>query len=65
LFLGAKLGARPLWNTLLRGVCSDMAIFALVADAKNNIAENFYRHHGFGSFPHQVIFSLTNLTDTT
>jgi ribosomal protein S18 acetylase RimI-like enzyme len=64
-FQGRKLGAGLLWDALLRAARSEVAVFALVVDAKDSTAENFYRHHGFvdfGSLPHQLIFPLTNLT---
>jgi len=64
-FQGQKLGAGLLWDALLRSARSEVAVFALVVDAKDDTAENFYRHHGFvgfGSLHHQLIFPLTKFT---
>ena len=39
------------------------AVYALVVDAKDEQAENFYRHHGFvalGSTPRSLILPLPN-----
>lgn len=63
-FQGQKLGAGLLWDATLRAARSNVAVFALVVDAKDSTAENFYRHHGFvsfGSLPLQMIFPLTNI----
>jgi hypothetical protein len=30
-----------------RALRSELAVFALVVDAKDDLAEGFYRHHGF------------------
>jgi hypothetical protein len=43
---------------------SEIAVFALVVDAKDDQAETFYRHHGFvyfGSQPRQLVLPLTNI----
>ena len=40
---------------------SEVAVFALAVDAKDDQAEAFYRHHGFvgfGSAPRQLILPL-------
>ena len=44
---GKKLGAALLWDAVLRATRSEIAAFALVVDAKNDVAAEFYRHHGF------------------
>jgi GNAT superfamily N-acetyltransferase len=65
-FQGQKLGAGLLWDAMLRAARSEVAVFALVVDAKDDTAESFYRHHGFvsfGSLPHQLMFPLASLTD--
>ena len=41
------LGAALLWDALERAVRSEVAVHALVVDAKNEVAVRFYRHHGF------------------
>ncbi|WP_432741762.1 GNAT family N-acetyltransferase [Methylobacter sp. G7] len=64
-FQGQRLGGALLWDAVMRTLRSEMAVFAVVVDAKNEHAEAFYRHHGFtslGSLPKQLILSLTNLT---
>ena len=55
------LGAVLLWDASTRASRSELAVFALVVDAKDEPAEQFYRHHGFaafGSAPGQLFFSL-------
>lgn len=64
-FQGRRLGGALLWDAVMRASRSEVAVFALVVDAKDNLAEAFYRHHGFASFgsiPRQLILPLTNLT---
>ena len=46
-FKGQGLGGALLADALTRVVSSEIAAYALVADAKDNVAANFYRHHGF------------------
>ena len=60
-FQGRKLGAALLADAVLRSARSEVAIFALVVDAKDATAERFYRHHGFeryGEAPRQFILPL-------
>lgn len=57
-YQGKKLGAALLLNAALRAARSEVAVFALVVDAKDENAEAFYRHYGFktfGSIPRQLI----------
>jgi ribosomal protein S18 acetylase RimI-like enzyme len=64
-YQGRKIGAMLLWDAAIRAVRSEVAVFALVVDAKDERAEAFYRHHGFalfGSLPRQLILSLTNFS---
>jgi GNAT superfamily N-acetyltransferase len=61
---GRQLGATLLWDALLRARRSELAVFAVAVDAKNDQAEAFYRHHGFvsfGSAPRQLFLSLSGL----
>ena len=44
---GRKLGSALLWDAVARSLRSEIAVFALVVDAKDEAAEAFYRHHGF------------------
>lgn len=63
-----KLGAMLLWDAALRAGRPEIAVFALVVDAKDEPAEAFYRHHGFASFgslPHQLVLSLANFPGST
>lgn len=46
-FKGQGLGGALLADALTRTVRSDIAAYALVVDAKDAVAANFYRHHGF------------------
>jgi ribosomal protein S18 acetylase RimI-like enzyme len=62
-FQGQKLGAALLADAAVRALRSEVAVFALVVDAKDDAAEAFYRHHGFESFgvkARQLIVSLKN-----
>lgn len=65
---GKKLGAALRWDAITRAVRSEVAVFALVVDAKDEQAEAFYRHHGFitfGSLPRQLGLSLTTFSAGT
>jgi len=44
---GTGLGAALLADAMSRSIVSEVAGFALVVDAKDDAAEEFYRHHGF------------------
>lgn len=61
-YRGRKLGGALLWDCLTRAIRSEVAVFALVVDAKDEAAEAFYRHHGFVAFggrARQFILPLT------
>jgi ribosomal protein S18 acetylase RimI-like enzyme len=63
-YRGRKLGSALLWDALQRSLRSEIAVFALVVDAKDDPADAFYRHHGFVSFgsqPRHLVLPLTNL----
>ena len=63
-YRGRKLGSALLWDAIQRSLRSEVTVFALVVDAKDEQAEAFYRHHGFvpfGSQPRQFVLPLTNL----
>lgn len=49
-YLGRSLGAALLFDAIERSLKADPAIFALIVDAKNDVAADFYRHFGFASF---------------
>ncbi len=60
-YRGQKLGSALLFNAIARAARSEVAIFALVVDAKDDEAEAFYRHHGFqnfGSIPRQLLATI-------
>lgn len=60
-YQGRRLGGALLWDAKLRAKRSEVAVFGLVVDAKDEQAEAFYRHHGFtafGSIPNQLILPL-------
>lgn len=64
-FQGRKLGAALLADAALRALRSEVAVFALVVDAKDDAAVAFYRHHGFemyGGQPKQLIVPLASLS---
>ena len=46
---GEGLGSVLLLNAIARALRSDIAAFAVIVDAKDEIAAAFYRHHGFSS----------------
>lgn len=46
-FRGQGLGGALLADAITRATATDAAIFALVVDAKDEAAFEFYRHHGF------------------
>ncbi|MGD0497198.1 MAG: GNAT family N-acetyltransferase [Bryobacteraceae bacterium] len=47
---GLKLGGALLWDAVERARRSEVAVYALVVDAKDEQAESFYLHHGFVAF---------------
>lgn len=47
---GRKLGGALLWDAVERARRSEVAVYALVVDAKDERAESFYLHHGFVAF---------------
>jgi ribosomal protein S18 acetylase RimI-like enzyme len=49
-FQGRGLGGALLLNAAMRALRSEIAVFALVVDAKDNEVAAFYRHHGFSAF---------------
>jgi ribosomal protein S18 acetylase RimI-like enzyme len=49
-FQGRGLGAALLLNAAMRALRSEIAVYALVVDAKGDEAAAFYRHHGFSAF---------------
>lgn len=63
-FAGKKLGATLLADAILRAAASEVAVFAMIVDAKDAQAEAFYRHHGlasYGSLPGRLMAPLSAL----
>jgi GNAT superfamily N-acetyltransferase len=64
-YRGRQLGAVLLWDAAMRAARSELGVFAVVVDAKDDRAAEFYVHHGFAAFggsPHQLILSLMNFS---
>jgi ribosomal protein S18 acetylase RimI-like enzyme len=64
-YRGRGLGGALLWDAVSRSAQSEIAVFALVVDAKDDEAAAFYSHHGFvsyGSQPKQLLLPLTSKT---
>jgi ribosomal protein S18 acetylase RimI-like enzyme len=60
-FKGHKLGGALIADAAIRALRSEVAVLALVVDAKDEAAVAFYVHHGFerfGSQARQLIVSL-------
>lgn len=49
-FQGRQLGSALLADAAVRAARAEVAVFALVVDAKDDRAARFYRHHGFEPF---------------
>jgi ribosomal protein S18 acetylase RimI-like enzyme len=67
-FKGQQLGGALLADSALRAARSEVAVFALVVDAKDEVAEAFYRHHGFetcGRRAGHMIVSLKHFAQQT
>lgn len=46
-FRGRRLGAAMLWDAVQRALRSEIAVYGVLVDAKDDDAIAFYRHHGF------------------
>jgi GNAT superfamily N-acetyltransferase len=46
-FKGMKLGAALLWDAIERAARSEVTVYGVAVDAKDEAAERFYRHFGF------------------
>ncbi len=60
-FHGRKLGGAMLADAAVRASRSEVAVFALVVDAKDDTAKAFYRHHGFEAFGTQAKQMIVSL----
>ena len=50
-FKGQGLGGALLADALYRAIRSEIAAYALVVNAKDKAAADFYKHHGFIALP--------------
>jgi GNAT superfamily N-acetyltransferase len=50
-FQGQGLGGALLADALDKTLNLGIGVYALLVDAKDAVAANFYRHHGFIAFP--------------
>jgi ribosomal protein S18 acetylase RimI-like enzyme len=63
-YQGRKLGAALLWDAAVRSAKSEVAVYALAVDAKDERAIAFYEHHGFivfGDAGNHMFLPLANL----
>jgi len=63
-YQGRGLGATSMWDAASSGLGSDLAVFALVVDARDERAAAFYRHFGFVGFaarPLQLFLPLATV----
>lgn len=59
-FRGLGLGGALLWDAVQRALRSEVMVFAMIVEAKDDGAEAFYRHHGFLPFgERRLILVLT------
>jgi ribosomal protein S18 acetylase RimI-like enzyme len=49
-FRGCKLGSALIVSAASRAAASNLAVFAMVVDAKDDAAAAFYQHHGFAHY---------------
>lgn len=64
-YQGLKLGGALLWDAVERAGRSEVAVYALVVDAKDEQARSFYLRHGFipfGDRPRTLILPLPKKT---
>jgi len=54
-FMGQGLGGALLADALDRAVRSEIAAYAMMVDAKDEVAADFYRHHGFIALPNSPL----------
>jgi ribosomal protein S18 acetylase RimI-like enzyme len=66
-FRGRKLGAALLWDAIERAARSEVVVYGVVVDAKDEKAITFYEHHGFlelSAEGRQLILPLANLHES-
>ena len=59
---GRKLGGALLWDAVERASRSEVAVYALVVDAKDEQAESFHGFVPFGDTPRTLILPLPKRT---
>jgi len=67
-FRGRKLGAALLWDAIERAARSDVVVYGVVVDAKDDEALAFYEYHSFtllSAETRQFILPLTNFRKVT
>jgi ribosomal protein S18 acetylase RimI-like enzyme len=64
-FKGQGLGSALLADALDRAARSEIAAFALMVDAKDEVAADFYRHHGFITLPDTSLTLFLPLASVT
>lgn len=57
-FQKRQLGAALLWDAGQRAMQAGMGVFALVVDAKDDVAAAFYQHHGFTALSSNPLTSV-------
>ena len=63
-YRGCKIGGALLWDAIDRSRRSEVAVYALIVDAKDDPAARFYEHHGFmafGATARQLMLPLAKL----
>jgi len=63
---GQKVGSGLLWDAVTRSMRSEIAVFGLFVDAKDEQAEAFYLHHGFvpvNAQPRQLVLPFAKLSN--
>ena len=63
-FRGRKLGAAMLWDAIERAARSEVVVYGVVVDAKDDAAVAFYEHHGFimlSAEERKLVLPLANL----
>ena len=65
-YRGKRLGAALLWDAATRALRSEMAVFGLSVDAKDEQAASFYRQLGFVALkdsPHLLVLPLAHMVE--
>ena len=65
-FQGRKLGSVLLFDAIVRAARSEIAVYAMIVDAKDAAAEAFYLHHNFlryGSVPGRLMALIDELVE--